>query len=86
MKLKLYLEKHRGTAVRIAKAEGVAPISVWEWADKQVPAKRVLPIWRITGGMVTPHEMRPDLYPADVVEIIEELPSISPIPAAEAEV
>lgn len=72
MDLMVFLVEHRGAAVKIAKAEGVAPSSVWEWAEKQVPAKRVLPIWRITGGAVRPHDMRPDLYPADVVEIVGE--------------
>ena len=68
MNFKSYLSNHRGEAARIARAEGVAPISVWEWADKQVPAKRVLSIWLLTDGEVTPHEMRPDLYPPGVVE------------------
>lgn len=67
MKFIKYLKKHRGEAARIARAESVHPVSVWEWAEKQVPAKRVLPIWRETKGKVTPHEMRPDLYPKGVV-------------------
>jgi len=35
--------------------------SFYDW--KQIPAARVIPIYRATQGKVTPHEMRGDLYP-----------------------
>ncbi|EAV8896103.1 helix-turn-helix domain-containing protein [Salmonella enterica] len=34
------------------------------WANgHQVPASRVLPLCEIMGWSVTPHEIRPDIYP-----------------------
>lgn len=40
---------------------------VWHWLNKsrQVPAELVIPIERATGGKVTRHELRPDLYPVE---------------------
>jgi DNA-binding transcriptional regulator YdaS (Cro superfamily) len=40
---------------------------VWNWLhrDRQVPAECVLAIERATGGRVTRHELRPDIYPPD---------------------
>ncbi len=40
---------------------------VWNWLnrDKEVPAEAVIPIERATGGKVTRHELRPDLYPRE---------------------
>lgn len=53
-----------GTAGQLAAALGVSNMAVSQWKNKckgVVPAERVIPIYRITG--VTPHELRPDLYP-----------------------
>lgn len=40
---------------------------IWSWLNrtKQVPAEYVLPIERVTGGQVSRHELRPDLYPIE---------------------
>ena len=56
-----------GTQVALAKMLGIrqSHISNWLHRDKCVPAKRVLEIERITG--VPRHELRPDLYPPEVV-------------------
>jgi len=43
---------------------GIKPMSVSRWKNRYqgvVPADRVLQIYAATG--VTPHELRPDLYP-----------------------
>ncbi|WP_083764903.1 transcriptional regulator [Sodalis glossinidius] len=53
-----------GTASKLAWQLDVSDMTVSKWKNKYrgiVPAERVLPIYRLTG--VTPHELRPDLYP-----------------------
>lgn len=56
--------KSAGTATNLASMLGIKPMSVSRWKNRYhgvVPADRVLPIYAVTG--VTPHELRPDLYP-----------------------
>ncbi|HHC2779102.1 MULTISPECIES: transcriptional regulator [Klebsiella pneumoniae complex] len=56
--------KSAGTATKLANMLGIKPMSVSRWKNRYqgvVPADRVLPIFTATG--VTPHELRPDLYP-----------------------
>lgn len=59
--------KHMGSQVALAKAlklPGKNPsMNITHWKERGVPAKRVLDIERVTGGTVTRHELRPDLYP-----------------------
>ncbi|MFE8049278.1 transcriptional regulator [Brenneria goodwinii] len=53
-----------GTASNLASMLGIKPMSVSRWKTRYkgvVPAERVLAIYNATG--VTPHELRPDLYP-----------------------
>lgn len=45
----------------MAKALGVKPQSVSKW-KKQIPADRVLELEKLTGGAVTRHDMRPDVF------------------------
>jgi len=56
--------KSAGNATKLAAMLGIKPMSISRWKNRYngvVPAERVLPIFTITG--VTPHELRPDLYP-----------------------
>ncbi|EJM9694867.1 helix-turn-helix domain-containing protein [Leclercia adecarboxylata] len=56
--------KSAGTATNLATMLGIKPMSVSRWKNRYqgvVPADRVLQIHAVTG--VTPHELRPDLYP-----------------------
>ena len=56
--------KFAGTATNLATMLGIKPMSVSRWKNRYqgvVPADRVLQIYAATG--VTPHELRPDLYP-----------------------
>ncbi|CAM6957563.1 TPA: helix-turn-helix domain-containing protein [Escherichia coli] len=56
--------KSAGTATNLATMLGIKPMSVSRWKNRyqgMVPADRVLQIYAATG--VTPHELRPDLYP-----------------------
>jgi len=49
----------------LAERLGVSPglISHYETGARPVPAERVRDIVVATGGVVTPHDLRPDLYP-----------------------
>ncbi|EMD2746394.1 MULTISPECIES: YdaS family helix-turn-helix protein [Enterobacterales] len=50
-----------GSASALGALIGVSKMAVSQWRRKGVPADRVLQIYGVTG--VTPHELRPDLYP-----------------------
>ncbi|MEC5517497.1 YdaS family helix-turn-helix protein [Enterobacter hormaechei] len=50
-----------GSASTLGALIGVSKMAVSLWRRKGIPAERVLPIYVVTG--VTPHELRPDLYP-----------------------
>jgi DNA-binding transcriptional regulator YdaS (Cro superfamily) len=47
----------------LAKAVGVTYQAIRKFERTGIPAERVIPISRATGWRVTPHELRPDLYP-----------------------
>ena len=56
--------KQAGSAKKLGVMLGVSKMAVSLWKNDAkgiVPPKRVLPIYLVTG--VTPHELRPDLYP-----------------------
>jgi len=55
---------HFGSQAKTASALGVCQqrVSVVARSEK-IPAEWVLKIWDATGGAISPHEMRPDLYP-----------------------
>ncbi|NWC66035.1 YdaS family helix-turn-helix protein [Cedecea sp. P7760] len=53
-----------GSANKLAIAIGVSGMAISQWKKKNngvVPGSRVLQVFRATG--ITPHELRPDLYP-----------------------
>lgn len=52
-----------GTAKAVAAKIGVKPMAVTQWRRRGVPAERVLDLVRIANGAVSPHELRPDIYP-----------------------
>ncbi|MCU6671378.1 helix-turn-helix domain-containing protein [Enterobacteriaceae bacterium H4N4] len=52
------------SATKLAELLSTSAMNVSHWRNRnggQVPQGRVLPIFNATG--VTPHELRPDLYP-----------------------
>lgn len=51
----------------LSRAIGCKQQSVWNWLHKQkrVPAEFCIQIERATGGKVTRHELRPDIYPVE---------------------
>ncbi|QNK30678.1 helix-turn-helix domain-containing protein [Serratia sp. JUb9] len=53
-----------GSATKLANQLGISSMTISHWKNRYsgiVPADRVFPIFHVTG--VTPHELRPDLYP-----------------------
>lgn len=48
--------------VALASRLGLHKTVVYKWGD-QCPAERVLAVSEMTGWKVTPHQLRPDLYP-----------------------
>ncbi|HDL6936519.1 TPA: helix-turn-helix domain-containing protein [Yersinia enterocolitica] len=56
--------KAAGSAKVLAVQLKTSPMTVSNWLNRSggiVPAERVIPIFKLTG--VTPHELRPDIYP-----------------------
>lgn len=50
-----------GSASALGSAVGVTKMAVSLWRRNGIPAERVIQVFKATG--VTPHELRPDLYP-----------------------
>jgi DNA-binding transcriptional regulator YdaS (Cro superfamily) len=73
-----------GTQTALARALGLSQAHVWNWLRAgRVPAERVLAIYRATGGEVTPHALRPDIYPDPEYRPRLETPSGTEAPSAE---
>ncbi len=53
-----------GSQHALAKRLKVSDEAVRKW-KRRVPAERVLEIEEATGGAITRHELRPDIYPAN---------------------
>lgn len=47
----------------VAKVCGVAPPNVTRWLSSHVPAHHVIAICAAVDWRVTPHQVRPDIYP-----------------------
>lgn len=57
-----------GGLTRLAAQCSVSYQAVQKWLRTgRVPAERVLAVERASGGEVTRHELRPDLYPEEMV-------------------
>lgn len=54
-----------GSQSELARLLSVNQANVWNWLnrDKNVPSEFVLPIAKALNFKVTPHELRPDIYP-----------------------
>ncbi|HDX8328470.1 YdaS family helix-turn-helix protein [Raoultella ornithinolytica] len=42
---------------------GTKPQTVSLWLSGQIPANRVIPLCKVLGWIITPHQMRNDIYP-----------------------
>tara|TARA_R100000900_G_scaffold143143_1_gene125613 strand:+ start:1060 stop:1269 length:210 start_codon:yes stop_codon:yes gene_type:complete len=58
-----FLEKTFKTQTRLANQLKISRSAVSAWKKTKIPANRVLAIYRLSKGEITPHEMRPDIYP-----------------------
>lgn len=69
-----------GGQAKLARILGVTQPNVWHWLHKseRVPGEYVLKIEAATGGRVSRHDLRPDLYPKTITDH-------RPVPAAVAE-
>jgi DNA-binding transcriptional regulator YdaS (Cro superfamily) len=70
MKLREYFESHDAISqADLARALDVTPslISQWLSGHRPIAAEQVLPIERATAGVVSRHELRPDIYPRSEV-------------------
>ena len=63
--LKTAITEHLGSQAAAARCVGVTPQAVSEILrrGKRVPAEWCLRLEQATGGAVTAHDLRPDLYP-----------------------
>lgn len=64
MNLKNYLKEHdtqTGLALKLNITQG----AIYQWMLRSVPANRVLELERISGGLMSRHELRPDIYPIE---------------------
>lgn len=60
------LLKYFGSQAKMATAAGVSQVAVWRWFHKEipeVPADHVLDLSKATNWALTPHFIRPDIYP-----------------------
>ena len=62
MNLREYLTSH-STFTAFGKIFGLSQPAVTSWVKSGVPAERCYAVAKATGFLVTPHELRPDLYP-----------------------
>jgi DNA-binding transcriptional regulator YdaS (Cro superfamily) len=59
-----------GSQYRMAKILGKRQSVIWYWLKSgHVSAEFVIPIEQATGGQVTRHELRPDIYPEENMEV-----------------
>jgi DNA-binding transcriptional regulator YdaS (Cro superfamily) len=55
-----------GSQTALAEELGIRPQAVQQWvASGHVPVRRVIAVEKATGGAVTRHELRPDIYPEE---------------------
>lgn len=55
-----------GGQTALAKSIGVKQCNVWSWVNRfgnKVPAEFSISVSRSTNWQVTPHQLRPDIYP-----------------------
>jgi TorA maturation chaperone TorD len=65
-----------GGQAKLARILGVTQPNVWHWLHKseRVPGEYVLKIEEATGGRITRHDLRPDLYPRSMTDLRSAAP------------
>jgi DNA-binding transcriptional regulator YdaS (Cro superfamily) len=51
-----------GSQAELARRLNVLPQHVHNWRKRRIPADRCIPIEAATGGVVTRHDLRPDIF------------------------
>jgi DNA-binding transcriptional regulator YdaS (Cro superfamily) len=65
------------TQAEVARKLNVSGEAVRKWINTAIPPERVICIAKISGWKVTPHELRPDIYPNPS----DAMPFLAPPPA-----
>ncbi|WP_430415797.1 transcriptional regulator [Marinobacter adhaerens] len=54
-----------GNQTSLGKLVGLSQPYIWNWLnrDQSIPAEYVIPVAQAIDWQVTPHELRPDIYP-----------------------
>lgn len=56
--------EYAGNMTVLAKHIGVTPVAVKKWVDSgEIPSNRVIQLCQSVDWVVTPYQIRPDLYP-----------------------
>ena len=63
MSIRKAIDLAGGTHASLGALLGISGEAVRKFTHKGVPAERVIPICEIVNWKVTPHELRPDIYP-----------------------
>lgn len=64
MNLDEYLKETKTTQVALGSRVGVSQGAISQWRRDGVPLDRVRAVVRATDGLVSAHDLRPDLFPA----------------------
>lgn len=63
----------RGTQQLLAKQLKVTPSLIYKWRmTGHIPAEKVIALWRATNKEVHPFDIRPDLYPPDLIAELKD--------------
>jgi DNA-binding transcriptional regulator YdaS (Cro superfamily) len=54
-----------GSERLLGKKLGVVQQTISKWLERGIPASRVICIEKAASGLVTRHDLRPDIYPKD---------------------
>ena len=69
--LKIRAVKIVGGQSALAKHLGVSQGCVWNWINRnnRISAEHVIGIERATNGQISRHDLRPDIYPIDDINL-----------------
>lgn len=76
-----YLTAERGRAASLARGLGVRPVVISRWCSgtKPVPIERCIAIERLTGGMVSRKDLRPNDWEAIWPDLMDRSADSSPL-------
>jgi DNA-binding transcriptional regulator YdaS (Cro superfamily) len=59
---KVIQQAANGNQSQFARLVGVSPQLLTHWRKTRIPADKVVPICRLAGGGINPHDIRPDIF------------------------